>query len=102
MDSNFKPNGMVGDHPNVKMCKSIVNLMAKLLLYHELGETCAPQRPARLRDNSDAGARRARLRCGGSGFTIAPDHHRSPHLDRGQLLAPNAAPTSSSAVVPGA
>lgn len=39
MDSNFKPNGMVGDHPNVKMCKSIVNLMAKLLLYHELGET---------------------------------------------------------------
>jgi len=38
-DSNFAPQGMVGDHPYIKTCRSVVNLSARLLAYHELGGT---------------------------------------------------------------
>ncbi len=39
MDSKFDPCGLVGDHPYIKTCTSVVNLMARLLEFHELGET---------------------------------------------------------------
>ena len=38
-DANFEPSGQVMGHPYIKRCRSIVNLMAKLLAFHELGDT---------------------------------------------------------------
>jgi hypothetical protein len=37
-DSKFEPNGLTGSHPYVKTYSSIMNLIAKLLAYHELGD----------------------------------------------------------------
>ncbi|MCL2640806.1 MAG: hypothetical protein FWD53_08180, partial [Phycisphaerales bacterium] len=39
LDSKYEPGGMVSGHPYIKTCTSIVNLMARLLDYHELGNT---------------------------------------------------------------
>jgi ribonucleoside-diphosphate reductase alpha chain len=38
MDSKFEPNGLTASHPYVKTYTSIMNLIAKLLAYHELGD----------------------------------------------------------------
>ena len=38
-DSNFEPKGMVQGHPNIKNASSLMNLMAKLLDFHCLGNT---------------------------------------------------------------
>ena len=38
-DCTFEPFGIVYNHPFIKTAKSLVNLMARLLDYHELGET---------------------------------------------------------------
>jgi ribonucleoside-diphosphate reductase alpha chain len=39
IDSNFDPSGLVGGHPYIKTCRSVINLAARLLAYHELGNT---------------------------------------------------------------
>ena len=39
LSANFEPSGLVGSHPNIKSATSIPNLMARLLQFHELGET---------------------------------------------------------------
>ena len=41
VDSNFSPSGFVGGHPYIKTCRSVVNLLARILDYHELGNTHA-------------------------------------------------------------
>lgn len=38
-DTIFEPKGFVGEHPYVKTASSILNLIARLLDYHELGNT---------------------------------------------------------------
>jgi ribonucleoside-diphosphate reductase alpha chain len=37
-DSNFEPRGMVGSHPQITLCRSLTNLLARLVLWHELGD----------------------------------------------------------------
>lgn len=38
MESRFEPYGMVGDHPYIKTAPSVINLAARIIAYHELGD----------------------------------------------------------------
>lgn len=40
-DTNFEPRGFIGEHPYIKTATSILNLISRLLDYHELGNTGA-------------------------------------------------------------
>jgi ribonucleoside-diphosphate reductase alpha chain len=38
-ETKFEPNGLTGGHPYIKNYKSILNLIARIIGYHELGDT---------------------------------------------------------------